>query len=151
MLKESRGLTLVDPYMAAYVPNQELKEFCDEEKEFFLTEQDFRLRPRGLMFDGASGTGKTQGAKYIANQWGVPLFRLSAGFMNKWVGDTENNFDSALKAAEAAAPCILLIDEIEKFFAGQKSGNSDSSGTMGRVMGGRSTHFRTLLNTTVAQ
>ena len=50
MLKESQGLSLVDPYMAAYVPNHDLETWAVAEKQFFLT-GDLRLRPRGLLFD----------------------------------------------------------------------------------------------------
>lgn len=131
MLQESKGLKLVDTYMAAYKPEKFLEVWCQKEKNFFL-KGDHRLKPRGLLMDGAPGTGKSQGAKYIANAWNVPLYRLSATFMNKYVGESENNFDVALATALNSAPCVLLIDEIEKFF-----GNSqhDSSGTMQRAMG----------------
>ena len=50
-----------------------------KEKAFFLTGDDPRLRPRGLMFDGEPGTGKTSAAKWIAEQFGVPLYRQDVG------------------------------------------------------------------------
>lgn len=131
MLTESQGLTLVDPYMPVYIPNSNIAEWVAKEKQFFL-KGDSRLRPRGLMFKGPPGTGKTQGAKYIAQQWGVPLYRLGSTFLEKWQGNSEGNFDMALKKAESAEPAIMLIDEIEKFFM---NSGSDSTGTMARVMG----------------
>src|SRR5215471_14061221 len=57
MLKESKGLTLVDPYMPAYVPDPQLEKFVKEEQKFFFSAHDSRLRPRGLLFDGYRGTG----------------------------------------------------------------------------------------------
>ncbi len=132
LLKTSKGLTLVDPYMAAYQPDPKLQAWAAAEKHEFLYGSDARLRARGLLFDGPPGVGKTMGAKYLAQQWGIPLFRLDATFQNKYVGETENNFGIALRTAESAAPAILLIDEIEKFFAGAKG---DNTGIMLRVMG----------------
>src|ERR1035437_8026617 len=46
MLKESKGLTLVDPYMPAYLPDPQLEKFCKDEKQFFFSPGDTRLRPR---------------------------------------------------------------------------------------------------------
>jgi hypothetical protein len=132
MLKESKGLSLVDPYMPAYLPNPELEKFCKSERKFFFSSHDARLRPRGLLFDGDPGTGKSLGAKYIAKEWGVPLFRLSEQFLNMWQGASEGFFETALKTAEHSAPAVLMIDEIEKLFSG--SGH-DNTGTMGRVLG----------------
>ena len=57
MLKESKGLSLVDPYMPAYLPDPQLEKFCKDEKQFFFAPGDSRLRPRGLLFDGPPGTG----------------------------------------------------------------------------------------------
>jgi len=110
MLKESKGLSLVDPYMPAYLPDPQLEKFVKEEKKFFFSAHDSRLRPRGLLFDGFRGTGKTLGAKYIAGAWGIPLFRLSEQFLNMWLGNSEGFFEMALKTLEHSAPNVLLID-----------------------------------------
>ena len=49
----------------------------------------------------------------------VPLLRLDIGkLMGKYVGESEHNLSRAIKAAEAVAPCVLWIDELEKAFAG---------------------------------
>lgn len=49
----------------------------------------------------------------------APLLKLDMGSMlGKYVGDSESNLRRAIKIAEAAAPCILWIDEIEKGFSG---------------------------------
>ena len=44
--------------------------------------------------------------------------------MGKYVGESEGNLRKAIKIAEAAAPCVLWIDEIEKAFSGV-GGNND--------------------------
>ncbi len=132
LIQTSQGLSLVDPYMPAYFPHERVKDFVEKEKHAFFNSIESRLRARGLLFDGIPGVGKTAGAKYIAKQWGIPLFRIDATFQDAFVGRSENNFDMALKTAEAAAPAVLLFDEVEKFFAGA---GGESWGGMMRVMG----------------
>ena len=60
--------------------------------------------------------------------YNMPLLRLDVGKMlGKFIGESENNLRRAIHAAEAAAPCVLWIDEIEKAFAGvgENSGAGD--------------------------
>jgi hypothetical protein len=132
LLHVGQGLEDVDLTPDVYMPPANLKEFVEQERDFFLGDHDPRLRPRGILFDGPPGTGKTQAAKFIATQWGVSLFRLGATVLNKYVGESEGNLDRALMTASAAAPCVLLIDEVEKFFAG---GKGENTGVMRRMMG----------------
>jgi SpoVK/Ycf46/Vps4 family AAA+-type ATPase len=74
--------------------------------------------PRGVLLLGVQGSGKSLAAKAIAGSWNVPLVRLDfATLYNKYYGETERNLRHALKAAEAMAPCVLWIDEIEKGLA----------------------------------
>lgn len=47
------------------------------------------------------------------------------------VGESEGNVRRALKTAEAIAPCVLWLDEIEKALSGQ----GDSSGVSQRILG----------------
>jgi len=66
--------------------------------------------------------------------WHLPLLRFDVGkVFNKYVGNSESNMREAIKTAEAIAPCILWIDEIEKGFSGL--GNSGDSGTTNRIFG----------------
>jgi SpoVK/Ycf46/Vps4 family AAA+-type ATPase len=65
------------------------------------------------------GCGKSLTAKATAAQFNVPLLRLDIGkLMGKYVGESEGNLRRAIKTAEAVAPCVLWIDELEKAFAG---------------------------------
>jgi SpoVK/Ycf46/Vps4 family AAA+-type ATPase len=72
------------------------------------------------------GCGKSLCAKAAAAQFdNCPLLKLDMGsMMGKYVGQSESNLRRAIKIAEAAAPCILWIDEIEKGFSGV-GGNND--------------------------
>lgn len=75
--------------------------------------------PKGILIVGMPGCGKSLTAKATAAMFKVPLLRLDIGkLMGKYVGESEHNLSRAIKTAEAVAPCVLWIDELEKAFAG---------------------------------
>ena len=81
--------------------------------------------PKGVFLVGMPGCGKSLCAKATAAQFGAPLLKMDMGsMMGKYVGESEANLRKALRIAEAAAPCILWVDEIEKAFSGV-GGNND--------------------------
>lgn len=115
-----------------------LKEWFKQRKESFTPEaKAFGLEaPKGVLMVGIPGTGKSLGAKALGHEWGVPLLHLDVGkVMSGIVGSSENRIREALKTAEAVAPCILWVDEIEKGFSGTGSSNMSDGGTMARVFG----------------
>lgn len=82
--------------------------------------------PKGVFLVGMPGCGKSLCAKAASSIFEVPLLKLDMGsMMGKYVGQSEENLRNAIKIAEAAAPCILWIDEIEKAFSGV-GGKSDA-------------------------
>lgn len=82
--------------------------------------------PRGAIFVGISGCGKSLMAKATATAWSVPLLRLDLGALkNKYVGGSEALIRKALKVVEAIGRCVLWIDEVEKALQGSTSGASD--------------------------
>ncbi len=90
--------------------------------------------PRGLLLVGIQGTGKSLTAKAIAHHWHLPLLRLDVGrLFAGLVGESESRTRQMIQLAEALAPCILWIDEIDKAFAGA-DGRGDA-GTTSRVFG----------------
>ena len=93
-------------------------------------------RPKGILLTGVPGCGKSLTAKAVASNWGFPLVRFDVGaaFGSK-VGQSEGNIRQALKVAEAASPCVLWIDEIEKALAGSGGSGDNDSGTTMRVFG----------------
>ncbi len=112
---------------------ERLKRWIAVRKPAFLEPDDEQLDPpKGIMLLGVQGGGKSLAAKAVAGGWGVPLLRLDfATLYNKYFGESEKNLQRALKAAEAMAPCVLWIDEIEK---GISTGDSDN-GTSRRLLG----------------
>jgi SpoVK/Ycf46/Vps4 family AAA+-type ATPase len=90
--------------------------------------------PKGVLIAGVPGCGKSLIAKSISEMWKLPLLRLDVGrIFSGVVGSSEENIRTAIKTAEALAPSILWIDEIEKGFSGV--GSSGDSGTSTRVFG----------------
>ena len=90
--------------------------------------------PKGVLLLGVQGAGKSLAAKAIAGSWNVPLMRLDfAVLYNKFHGESERNLREALKQAEAMAPCVLWIDEIEKGLA--SDGGESDGGVSRRMLG----------------
>lgn len=90
--------------------------------------------PKGVLLVGPPGAGKSLVAKVIASMWGMPLIKFDVGkVFGSLVGQSEANIRQVIKVAEACAPCVIWIDELEKAFAGT-SGAGDS-GTSSRVFG----------------
>ena len=111
-------------------------------KEFFrrsivrpLAEGRTGRVPLGVLLSGPPGTGKSAMAEAVAREAGVNYVILRMGkLLGSYVGQSEKNLDRALRAIEALAPGILLIDEIDQSLPGRSSGGGDS-GVGGRVFG----------------
>ncbi len=102
--------------------------FSDRARQYGLP------HPRGLMLVGIQGTGKSLTAKAIAHHWHLPLLRLDVGrLFGGLVGESESRTRQMIQVAEALAPCILWIDEIDKAFSGL--GSKGDAGTTSRVFG----------------
>lgn len=107
------------------------KAFSSEKaKEFGLPES------KGLLLVGVPGCGKSATVKEIGRDWGLPTMRLDIGkVFGSLVGQSEAQIRQAIEAAEACAPCVLWVDEIEKGLGGTKNGGGGDSGTTQRVFG----------------
>ena len=100
-------------------------------KAFESKAQRFGLKePKGILLLGVPGCGKSLTAKCIASEWKQPLLRLDIGkVFQAEVGASENNIRQAIATAEAVAPCVLWVDEIEKGLnagGGEKDGGTNS-------------------------
>jgi SpoVK/Ycf46/Vps4 family AAA+-type ATPase len=99
--------------------------------------RDFGLPlPKGILLIGVPGCGKSLTAKAVGAAWQMPLLRLDVGkIFGGLVGASEENIRKALKTAEAIAPAVLWLDEVEKGFSGTGSSNMSDGGTTSRVFG----------------
>jgi len=90
--------------------------------------------PHGLLLVGVQGTGKSLTAKAIAHDWQLPLLRLDFGRLFAGiVGESESRVREMIRVAEALAPCVIWIDEIDKSF--NQNETKGDSGTTNRVLG----------------
>lgn len=111
----------------------ELKDYIYN--EIVPCKDDIELMVRGLLFVGIPGVGKSLASKVIASILGWPIIRLDiAAAKGSRVGQSEGNMRNALATADAVAPCVLWLDEVEKAVGGyQSSGMTDSGTTLGMV------------------
>ena len=125
MVKNSGVIELVDA--EEKIENiggmEALKGFLNRKSKIYGRLAEARNRkldiPKGVFIVGMPGCGKSLCAKATAALFNCPLLKLDMGsMMGKYVGESEANLRKAIKIAEAAAPCIVWIDEIEKAFSG---------------------------------
>jgi SpoVK/Ycf46/Vps4 family AAA+-type ATPase len=92
--------------------------------------------PKGILIVGVQGCGKSLSAKAVAAEWRLPLLKLDMGrLFAGTVGSSEENMRQAIQLAEAIAPAVLWIDELEKGLSGLGSSNFSDGGTTARVIG----------------
>lgn len=128
IVKKGKVLEVVDStYTLEDIGGLEnLKTWLKARKDCFTPKAiEFGLKsPKGLLLIGVPGCGKSLSAKAVASAWERPLLRLDMGkVFGSYVGESEDNMRRCLDIAEAVAPCILWIDELEKSFAGNKAGS----------------------------
>ncbi len=102
--------------------NQRYRAFSKEARDYGLP------IPKGVLLVGAQGTGKSLTAKSISKSWSMPLLRLDVGrLFSSLVGSSEARTRETISRAEAMAPCILWIDEIDKGFGGDARSDGGTS------------------------
>lgn len=101
--------------------NKNIKNWINDVK-LSMTEEAKQFgckRPKGYLALGIPGCSKSLMAEAIAKDFNMPLIELKLSrIMNKLVGESEKKIEQALKIMEACAPCICLIDEVEKNLGG---------------------------------
>ncbi len=90
---------------------QEVVDFLHNPKKY--TDVGAKL-PKGALLVGPPGTGKTLLAKAVAGEAKVPFFSVSGSeFVEMYVGVGASRVRDLFKQAQAMAPCIVFIDEID--------------------------------------
>jgi len=92
---------------------------------------DTAALPKGYLFCGPVGTGKTFLVECLAGEAGVPVVKMK-NFRDKWVGSTEGNLEKIFRLIEALGRCYVFVDEADQALGRREAGGHDS-GISGRV------------------
>lgn len=72
--------------------------------------------PKGMLFFGPPGTGKSLFAKALATEIQLPFINLvTENIYSKWLGESGQNMKNAIHLAEKMSPAIVFVDEIDRF------------------------------------
>jgi len=111
-----------------------MKEYCTT--SLAVREPNPKFRSRGILIKGVSGGGKSLFAKALGNEVGRPTLCFDIGStFGGLMGESQAKFRGALKKAEAMAPCILFLDEIEKMLTGAGDDAKTSGGLKTELFG----------------
>jgi hypothetical protein len=114
---------------------ESLKSFCEQALRR-RTGRDLLARPRGVALVSPPGCGKSAFCKSLGNETGRPTLTLDVGsLMGSLVGQSEEQTRRALRIADAMAPAILFVDEIEKGLAGVAGSGQSDGGVSARMFG----------------
>lgn len=138
LYEQTTGVTFKD--VAA---QEEAKESLTEIVDFLHNPQKYAAigakLPKGALLVGPPGTGKTLLAKAVAGEANVPFFSQSgSAFVEMFVGMGAARVRDIFKEAEAKAPCIIFIDEIDAIGksrdAGMPGGNDEREQTLNQLL-----------------
>ena len=97
--------------------------------------EDYGLTPpRGLLFFGPPGTGKTWVSRALAREMGIPMVKLSAAdILRGIVGESEARARRIARIVESMAPVLVFVDEADQLFRSRAATLSTDSGVSQRV------------------
>jgi hypothetical protein len=94
-----------------------------------LTRSQYKSNiPRGVLFEGPPGTGKTTSARIIANEAQCPLIYIPVeSIVSMWYGESEKTLAAVFDNANKYDKSILFIDEIDSLAGDRSKGASEPS------------------------
>jgi AAA+ superfamily predicted ATPase len=111
-----------------------IKELDDQIKDEANTKAYGQEMPQGCVLLGIPGCGKSLIGEMLAAHWGLPFLLFDVGrAFGSLVGQSEANIDQVIALTKACAPCVVMIDEMEKALGG--GGGEMDGGTSQRVKG----------------
>ena len=133
LVKRSRVLEVRDPQFsfADIGGYHAIKDFVSKYIINVLKKPDRARRfglglPKGLLFFGPPGTGKSLFANALASAVQLPFINLvTENIYSKWLGESGQNMKNAITLAEKMSPAIVFVDEIDRF--GKRTGTAAGS------------------------
>jgi len=102
------GYQVIKDFIRKYVIN--VLQDADRARRFALP------LPKGMLFFGPPGTGKSLFANALAREVGLPFINLvTENIYSKWLGESGQNMKNAIRLAEKMSPAIVFVDEIDRF------------------------------------
>lgn len=112
-----------------------LKAFC-KRSLLNASRRDPRKRARGVLLLSPAGCGKSCFCKCLGRETGRPVLILDVGALyGSLVGQTEERTRQVIRTIEAMAPCVVMLDEVEKAFSGLAGSGQSDSGVSARMFG----------------
>jgi len=112
---------------------RELVQYPIEHPEYF--EKFGQDAPRGVLFYGPPGCGKTLLAKAVANETQANFISIKGPeLLTMWFGESEANVREVFDKARGAAPCVLFFDELDSIAKMRGGSSGDGGGAGDRVM-----------------
>ncbi|KAK6204947.1 ATPase family AAA domain-containing protein 1-A [Scheffersomyces amazonensis] len=98
------------------------------EPQLFAVHSNLIQSPKGVLFYGPPGCGKTMLAKAIAKESGAFFLSIRMStIMDKWYGESNKITDAIFSLANKLQPCIIFIDEIDSFLRDRSSNDHEVS------------------------
>eukprot|EP00758_Cryptobia_borreli_P015398 Tbor_TRINITY_DN6021_c3_g1::TRINITY_DN6021_c3_g1_i1::g.11140::m.11140/K13525/VCP, CDC48; transitional endoplasmic reticulum ATPase len=115
---------------------RELQELIQYPVEYPWKFEKFGISPpKGVLFYGPPGCGKTLLAKAIATECQANFISIKGPeLLTMWFGESEANVREVFDKARAAAPCVLFFDELDSIAKSRGGGHSDAGGASDRVI-----------------
>jgi AAA+ superfamily predicted ATPase len=126
---DTEGYSLDD-----FAGQEHIKEYHREAVIQPILEGDLSFVPKGLLYMGPPGTGKTFFARCLAGEANINFveFKMSK-ILDKYVGEAERNLEKAFNCFKSLAPVGVFIDEIDQ--ALQRGGDGDSNSVNKNMFG----------------
>ena len=128
---DADGYTFAD-----YAGQEHLKSYHREVIIEPILNGETSIVPKGVLYSGPPGTGKTHFARCLAGEANINFveFKISK-ILDMWVGEAEKKFEKALTCFKSIAPVGVFIDEIDQVFSrGDNSGNSVQKNLFGMFL-----------------
>lgn len=120
--------TTFDDIIGADEAKEELAPVIRQLKNYKTYKRNGIRIPRGILFDGPPGTGKTTLAKAVANAADLPFIQLNATqLLSKYVGEGEAKVRDIFASARRYAPSIVFIDEIDCIAKDRMAGDENNT------------------------
>ena len=115
---------------------RELQELVQYPVEFPWKYEKFGMSPpKGVLFYGPPGCGKTLLAKAVATECQANFISIKGPeLLTMWFGESEANVRDVFDKARAAAPCVLFFDELDSVARSRGGSHGDASGAGDRVI-----------------